>query len=130
MRLNKLYENSRSEDDELCAVFAWAAMLEGVYPCLELMYHTPNEGKRTAASGGRLKAKGLKKGVPDIALPCARGGYHGLYIELKVGDGKPTAEQKKYLHALDVEGYFVALAYSAAEAIRLIERYVRGEERA
>lgn len=69
-----------------------------------------------------------------------------LYIELKVGDGKPTPEQKEYLHALEAEwlqqiGFAncgssllrtatVALAYSAAEAIRLIERYIRGEERA
>ncbi len=128
--MSSLYEQNRCEDDELCAVFAWASMLEGVYPCLELMYHTPNEGKRSAAGGGRMKAKGLKKGVPDITLPAARGGYHGLYIELKVGDGKPTAEQKKFMRALDIEGYFVALAHSAAEAIRLIERYVRGEVRA
>ena len=122
-------DKMRVEDDEQEAVFAWGLAMERVYPCLKLMYHTPNEGKRSAVTGARLKRKGLRPGVPDICLPAARGGYHGLYIELKVGDNKPTPVQKEYLHALDTEGYFVALCYSAAEAIRLIERYVRGEER-
>ena len=30
-----------------------------------------------------LKRQGVKAGVPDIMLPAARAGYHGLYIELK-----------------------------------------------
>ena len=127
--MNKIYEKSRDEDDELCAVFKWAELFEGVYPCLWLMYHVANEGKRSVITGARLKAKGLKKGVPDITLPAARGGYRGLYIELKVGDGKPTPEQKRYMSALQCEGYFVALAYFAAEAIRLIESYVKGQVR-
>ena len=115
----------RSEDDELEAVFEWAAVMERAYPCLRLMYHTPNEGKRSVAAGARLKRKGLRPGVPDICLPCPRGGYHGLYIELKVGKGRPTADQREYLRLLEGEGYFVALCYSAASAIRTIDAYMR-----
>lgn len=117
----------RVEDDEQEAVFEWALAMERVYPCLKLMYHTPNEGKRSAVTGARLKRKGLRPGVPDICLPCARGGYHGLYIELKVGDNKPTPAQREYMRSLEAEGYFVALCYSASAAVQLIDRYVKGE---
>ena len=72
-----------SESVEQQRLFLWARMQSGKYPCLTLMYHIPNEGKRSRATGGRLRAEGLKAGVPDICLPVACGGCHGLYIELK-----------------------------------------------
>ncbi|MBR4933795.1 MAG: VRR-NUC domain-containing protein [Clostridia bacterium] len=104
--------------------------MERRYPCLELMYHVPNGGSRNKAEAAKFRRMGVKPGVCDIVLPAPRGGYHGLYIELKVGENKPTPEQRKFMRALDIEGYFVALCYGGAEAIRLIERYVKGEERA
>lgn len=127
MRVKQIYHGS--EDEEQAAVFEWAALMEHKYPCLHIMYHVPNGEKRDKATAAKLKRMGVKPGVCDIVLPAARGGYHGLYIEMKVGDNKPSPEQKDFMRALDIEGYFVTLAYGAAEAIRLIERYVKGEER-
>lgn len=50
------------------------------------------------ATGGRLRAEGLKSGVPDLCLPSAHGQYHGLYIEMKRTQGsKTTPEQKEWL---------------------------------
>ena len=127
LRANQVYHGS--EDDEQAAVFEWAALMERQYPCLKLLYHVPNGGKRDKAEAAKLKRMGVKPGVCDIVLPAARGGYHGLYIELKVGTNKPTAEQKDFMRSLDIEGYFVALAYGGAEARKIIERYVKGEEK-
>ena len=73
----------RSETTEQIALFNWAKRTESILPELALMYHVPNEGKRS--NGGILKAAGLKSGVPDICLPVANNGFHGLYIELKFG---------------------------------------------
>ena len=95
-----------SEDTEQEKIFAWAELMERTYPCLKLMYHVPNEGKRSEAAGARMKRMGLRRGVPDICLPIARGGYHGLYIELKFGKNKPTEEQRQFLRALDIEGFW------------------------
>lgn len=59
----------RSETTEQIALFNWAKRTESILPELALMYHVPNEGKRS--NGGILKAAGLKSGVPDICLPVA-----------------------------------------------------------
>ncbi len=118
-----------SEDEEQAAVFEWAEYAEAAYPCLRLMYHIPNEGKRSASYGARLKRLGMKKGVSDICLPVARGGYHGLYIELKAAGGKPTQDQKEFLRSVNIEGFLGVLCHGSKEAIALIERYVKGEER-
>ena len=63
------------------ALFSWAAYRTGLMPELQYMYHVPNGGKRDAATAVALKRQGVKAGVPDIMLPAARAGYHGLYIE-------------------------------------------------
>ena len=85
----------RSETTEQIALFNWAKRTESILPELALMYHVPNEGKRS--NGGILKAAGLKSGVPDICLPVANNGFHGLYIELKFGKNKATKDQEEYM---------------------------------
>ncbi len=124
-----LYRDYETEDEAQAAVFQWAEYAIAAYPCLKLLHHIPNEGKRSASYGARLKRLGMKRGVSDICLPVARGGYHGLYIELKVAGGKPTSEQKDFLRSVNIEGFLGVLCYGSREAITLIERYVKGEER-
>lgn len=65
-----------SESIEQQNLFEWAKIFSGKYPELTLLYHIPNEGKRSLKEGARMKAEGLKAGVPDLCLPVARGGYH------------------------------------------------------
>ena len=88
------------------------------------MYHIPNEGKRSKVTGARLKAVGLKPGVPDICLPVARGGYIGLYIENKYGKNRPTENQKEWLRALREAGHLTAVCYGWEQAKELIEQYL------
>jgi hypothetical protein len=74
-----------------------------------------------------MKAEGLKGGVPDICLPVARGGHHGLYIELKrIKNSRVTEEQLKWLENLAGQGYVAAVCRGADEAIDLITRYLGG----
>lgn len=127
--MNNTYRAYETEEEAQAAVFTWAEYAIAAYPCLKLMYHVPNEGKRSKAYGARLKRTGLKKGVADICLPAARGGYHGLYIELKAAGGKPTLEQTEFLRSVNAEGFLGVLCHGSHEAIALIERYVKGEVR-
>lgn len=114
-----------TESEEQQAVMKWAEAASGRWPELRLLYHVPNEGQRSMATGGRLRAEGLKSGVPDLCLPSAHGQYHGLYIEMKRTQGsKTTPEQKEWLAALEAEGYKTALCRGADAAIETIERYL------
>ena len=103
----------RSETTEQIALFNWAKRTESILP---------NEGKRS--NGGILKAAGLKSGVPDICLPVANNGFHGLYIELKFGKNKATKAQEEYMAMLNAQGYKTAVCYGAEEAGEEILAYL------
>lgn len=106
------------------ALFTWAGFQSGRMPELEYMYHVPNGGKRDKATAIGLKRQGVKAGVPDIHLPVPRGGYHGLYIELKAGKNTTTGNQERWLGFLRRQGYFTAVCYGWQVAAGLIERYL------
>ena len=94
-----------TEAQEQRDLFRWAAYQRGIYPELQLMYHIPNEGKRTTYTGARMKAEGLRPGVPDICLPVARGPYHALYIEMKrTKHARVSEAQQGWLAALTRAG--------------------------
>lgn len=108
-------------------LFSWAAMQSGKYPELNLLYHVPNGGSRHKAEAGRLRAEGVKAGVPDLCLPVARGQYHGLYIELKRQRGGRTSDhQSEWLDALSAQGYKAALCYGWEQAAGTIIEYLTG----
>lgn len=113
-----------TEEEEQIMLFSWAKTAEDVHPELRLMFHVPNGGKRGKAEAARFKAAGVKAGVPDICLPVARRGYHGLWIEMKALDGKPSDAQKDWIAMLTGQGHLVRICYGCDEAIRLIESYL------
>ena len=94
------------------------------YPELSLLYHVPNEGKRSKITGSILKQQGLKAGVPDLCLPVARGAYHGLYVELKYGKNKLSDNQKQWLASLSCQGYFTAACWGGDQAFQTILNYL------
>lgn len=91
------------------------------------VFHIPNEGKRSYAEGANMRRKGLKKGVPDLFIPVPSNGFHGLFIELKYGKGKPSNEQAGWLSLLSSNGYMAAVCYGFDEAVRIIESYLKKE---
>lgn len=115
-----------TEDEEQTWLFSWAEINMSRFPELELMYHVPNGGKRSKSEAARFKRMGVKAGVPDIFLPVARGGYHGLYIELKALDGRPSAEQMKFISAVTAQGYYAVVAYGGVKASEIIAAYLQG----
>ena len=117
----------RTEHAEQCAVIKWAAYSTGRYPELRTLFAIPNGGQRHLVVAAKLKAEGLKPGVPDLFLPVARNGKHGLFIELKVKPNKPSEAQLCWLADLDQLGYDAVVCYSADDAISEIENYLKGE---
>lgn len=115
------------EDSEQMTLFRWAVFQSGKYPELDLLFHIPNGGKRGKSEAARFKAMGVKAGVPDLLLPVSRGGFHGLFIELKAPNGVKSANQDKWLKALSVQGYSVHLCYGWENASAVILEYLNGK---
>lgn len=115
-----------SEGEEQARLFSWAQMHSVEYPELALLFHIPNGGKRGKAEAARFKAEGVKAGVPDLFLPVARGGYHGLFIELKRLDGGTVSQaQRAWVKRLTDENYCAFVARGWEEAARTIRTYLQ-----
>lgn len=113
------------EAHEQAALFRWiedAAVHQ--YPELALLYHIPNGGKRNKAEAAHLKQQGVKAGVPDLCLPVARGKWHGLYIEMKVRDNRPTENQENWIHQLREQGYVAEVCYGFRQAAEILVNYL------
>jgi len=107
-------------------VIAWANWNLHTYPELKWLHHIPNGGKRGKLEAARFKAQGVKAGVSDLFLPAARANWHGLYIEMKYGQNKPTDKQKEFMHDMRIQGYCCKVACGAQEAIAILQDYLDG----
>jgi hypothetical protein len=125
-----------SEHTEQVVIMQWASLLEGQHPELALLAAIPNgaklpyikkNGRRFSPEAMKLKAEGLKPGFPDMFLPVARRGFHGLFIELKYGRNQPTPEQMAWLDRLSEQGYLAVPAWGAEEAIEVLTEYLEIE---
>lgn len=113
-----------TEEEEQTALFSWAELNMGRFPELRWLFHIPNGGKRSKAEAARFKAAGVKAGISDLFLPCPRGSYHGLWIEMKALDGRPTAEQMRFLGDMRAAGYAAIICYGTRAAEGIITRYL------
>lgn len=129
-----------SERDEQVALFQKAEAYEHRHPELALLFAVPNGGQRNKIVAARMKAEGVKPGVPDIAWPIARGGYHALFIEMKrmkprrtktkglqMDRTKPTPEQRRWMDGLTAAGNLCVICWSAEEAWQAITEYLDGQ---
>lgn len=112
------------EHAEQVALVTWAKFESGRVPELALLFAIPNAGKRSRGAGGKLRAEGMKAGVPDLCLPVPSGKYHGMFIELKAKGGRPTHEQKIWLRALAEQGYYACICVGWEEAKKTIQTYL------
>lgn len=86
----------------------------------------PNGGGRSKREAGRLKAEGVRKGVPDIFCAMPRGSFHGLWIEMKASTGRVSDEQSTWLAESRQLGYAAAVCWSADQAMDLWRTYNDG----
>lgn len=120
------------------AVFDWRAIMVGRFPELNLLHAVPNgaglrhtvrrrlDGQvtRFSAEGVKLRREGMTSGVPDVSFPCARGPYHGLYIEHKAGKNGTSKAQRDFMELLRAERYLCVVSRDAAYSIDVIQRYL------
>lgn len=116
------------EHQEQVYLFNWAAIMEGRYPELALLFAIPNGGQRHVLVAMKMKAEGVKSGVPDLFLPVARGNYHGLFIEMKAGKNKTSEKQNEWIEKLTKQGYMVEVCYGSEEAQDLLISYLEQQK--
>ncbi len=114
-----------SESQEQQLVIQWCELMKNKYPGTQYIIHIANEGKRNPRTGARLKKEGMKKGILDLFLPCPKGKYAGLWIEMKSLTGKLTKEQKEWIEVLNNQGYKAICCKGHEEAIKTIEEYMK-----
>jgi hypothetical protein len=96
-------------------------------PRYGFIFHPPNGGDRDIRVAARLKAQGVRRGVPDLIWMLPACGYYGLAMELKVGKNKATPEQSDWLRWLSDRNYFTCTVYDdPQEAIEILQRYLEG----
>ena len=96
-------------------------------PELAALYAIPNGGNRHPAVGAKLKAEGVRRGVPDLHLPVARGGFHSLYLETKCPDKGLSGYQAGRIRYLRELGNCVLVCYSITELLDAVMNYLNGE---
>lgn len=86
-----------------------------------LLHHIPNENSH--------REPGLLVGCPDWHLPVARGGYHGFWMELKIGKNQPSPMQVAVMNMLRMEGHYCVVVWDdLATVFDECERYLGGAD--
>lgn len=115
-----------SEHEEQKALMLWVKTQIGRGRVeLTNLFAIPNGGDRHIAVAGKLKAEGVKRGVPDLFLAWPTKTHHGLFIELKKrAGGTVSTLQKAWHEGLRAVGYAVVVAKGCEEAREAITTYL------
>lgn len=132
-----------SEEDSQIALMQWAEMTYRMYDSnfkdgetlADYIHHSPNGGIRVqktnrdgstySPEGAKLKEMGTKAGFPDLTVFLARGGYFGLYIEMKrERGGAVSREQRMLIDRLTRQGYLCTVCHGTLEAVKVLKTYM------
>ena len=120
-----------SEHQLQATVIGWWRLAHKAYSLPEyLLFAIPNGGARDSITGARLKAEGVRRGVPDLMLAVPTRDAHGLFVEMKLQESfnKASASSKEaqatFSHSLTSRGYAYKLCFDSTEAISAIKAYL------
>ena len=122
------------EADDQAAIFRWAEFHRRYHPELALLNGSLNGVRLTIGQAVKARKQGMKRGFPDIFLPVPKGGYHGLFIELKVEPyrnhknkmvyPKISKEQRWWIEELTKQRYKAVVCKGYDAAINEIDSYL------
>ena len=133
MSITEATMGATTEEAEQKALIAWSKLSRGRFPQLSLLFHIPNGGLRHPVTARKMQLAGVQAGVPDLCLPFAAKGFHGLYIEMKRGVDKPkskdvkgelTDRQQWWRDELRMQGYRAEVCYGFEDARTVLEEYL------
>jgi len=114
----------KSEHQIQCEWFNWLHYLSDLpQDITDLIYAVPNGGARRPKEAIRLKAEGVKAGIPDVNIDIPSPTYHGMRIEFKKPGGLLSPHQVVKHRLLREAGYYVVTCDSVDSAISALEKY-------
>ena len=124
-----------SEHAIQAAFIEWVSRVENLpqYHALRLSFAVPNGARVGIGQARKLKAEGMRAGVPDWLLPVVmpvRGTrfmgleHSGLAIEFKTRRGTVSKAQRDYRFLLESASWRVEVCRSTDEAIEIVEDYL------
>ena len=101
-----------TESDEQIGFLRWFEMqFRGVW-----IFHIPNGGHRAISVAKKMKAEGVKAGVPDLYIPAWK-----LWVEMKRTKGGVVSKDQRAWHDyLDGIGDAVIIGRGATDASRQV----------
>ena len=97
-----------------------AEFLDRFLPDGALWFHCPNGGHRNRVVAAKLKAQGVKRGVPDVII-LWEGRAH--FIELKAPRGRLTPEQRAFRDNVHAQGCPWFVCWSFQEVADICEAW-------
>ena len=94
---------------------------------INALFAIPNGGVRDMMTAVKLKAEGVRRGVPDLFLATSRNRAHGLWIEMKKEGGRISDEQHTMMDYLTQQGYLCEVCWSLDDATNAIKKYLSCE---
>ena len=108
---------SRSESDEQIGFVSW---FEAQFPGVRI-FHIPNGGHRAMSVAKKMKAEGVRSGVPDLYIPAWK-----IWVEMKrTTGGRLSSDQKDWIEYLSGIGDEVIVANGATDASRQLLQVLR-----
>jgi len=127
-------ENNLTEHQIQRSYFNILKWNEKDFPELAYIFAIGNGGLRDKRTGAKMKAEGVKRGVPDIMIPIMTSkqfghnmlGYSmgGCFLETKTEKGVMSKEQKAYRLFLIEQGYEHIICRSVPELVSATENYL------
>jgi len=117
---------------EQCAVVSWFKLQYPAYAgCLVAIpngAHLAGTPKQRAQKMAKMKREGLKTGASDLFIALPRGGFSGLWIEMKA-TGKTacsvSSDQRDHLDLMAEVGYSSHWCAGRDSAIETIKQYMK-----
>tara|TARA_R110002020_G_scaffold466850_1_gene689880 strand:+ start:1950 stop:2312 length:363 start_codon:yes stop_codon:yes gene_type:complete len=81
--------------------------------------------RTTMKQAVKAKQGGYVKGMPDMQIMSARGGFHGLFIELKTDKGRASKHQNEWINDLIAAGYYAEICKGIDQAMDCLDSYMK-----
>ncbi len=109
-----------TEDEEQEAFVEWLELRKIPF------FAVPNGSYKSKSAAARFKKTGLKAGVPDLMICEARGGYHGLFVEMKrTVKYKVSDAQVIWRDLLRAKGYVCEICNGSKAAQDVTDAYLK-----